>query len=90
MEETEKRDRFAEAAAWKARSDTERENPRDLFKQVSHIALCMSFDLVDKLRYWEKETLQLTDEEIEKRIPHMSRLLEGLEQTYVHFSDLEL
>ena len=71
-------------------ADLENQDPRELFQQVSHIALCMSYDLVDKLRWWEKETMKLTDEEIEKRIPHMATLLEQLKTAYVHFADVDL
>ena len=94
MDENDKeRDGLAEHAEWKARYGDEQqevENPRELFKQVSHIALYLSYDLIDKLRFWEKETLSLSDEEIEKRIPHMSIFLDELKSTYLHFVDVDL
>ena len=65
-------------------------DPRERFRQASHIALCMSYDLIDKLRYWEKETLNLPEEEIEKRLPHLVTLLDRLRTAYVGFSDVDL
>lgn len=76
-------------AQWKARYEKERENPRQLFEQVSHIAVYMSYDLIDKLRFYEKETLKLTDEEIEKRVPHMAKFLDKLKTAYLQFSDVD-
>jgi hypothetical protein len=76
-------------AAWKARYEREQDNPRQLFEQISHIAVYMSYDLVDKLRWWEKETLKLSDEEIEKRIPHMASFLDRLKTAYLKFSDID-
>ena len=94
MDENDKdRDGLAEYAEWKEKyggEDDAIENPRELFKQVSHIALYLSYDMIDKLRYWEKETLSLSDEEIGKRIPHMSVFLDELKSTYLHFSDVDL
>jgi len=90
-EKDKERDGLAEAAEWKEQyGSDDAENPRELFKQVSHIALYLSYDLIDKLRFWEKETLNLSDEEIEKRLPHMSIFLDELKSTYVHFSDIDI
>ena len=44
--------------------------PQELFRQISQIAILISYDMVDKLRYWEKETLKLPDEEVGKRLEH--------------------
>ena len=76
-------------AKWKARFEREQDNPRELFEQISHIAVYMSYDLVDKLRWWEKETLKQSDEEIEKRIPHMAAFLDSLKKAYLEFSDID-
>jgi hypothetical protein len=64
--------------------------PRETFKQVSHIAVCMAYDLVDKLRWLEKDTLTLSDEEIAERIPHVSALLDRLKTAYLDFSDVDI
>ncbi len=64
--------------------------PAQLFEQMSHIAITLSYDLVDKLRYWEKETLQMSDEEIEKRLGHLAVFLERLKKAYVDFAETDL
>jgi len=64
--------------------------PAQLFEQISHIAITLSYDLVDKLRYWEKETMEMSDEEIEKRLGHMAVLLERLKKAYVGFAETDL
>lgn len=68
----------------------EEQTPRELFQQVSNIALCMSYDLIDKIRYWEKESLALPEKEIQKRIPHIAKCLQRLKVAYLEFSDTEL
>jgi len=87
------KDYLEQLEQWKERYEAEDadepENPKQLFKQVSHIALYLSYDLIDKLRWWEKDTLQLSDDEIEKRLPHMARLLDKLKVAYLEFSDVE-
>ena len=70
--------------------DPEKQAPKALFQQVSNIALCMSYDLIDKIRYWEKESLALPEKEIEKRIPHIARCLDRLKVAYLEFSDTDL
>ena len=89
-EEKKKEERLKEYSDWKQRYDAREENPRELFQQVSNIAIYMSYDLVDKLRWWEKESLKLTDDEIDKRIPHLAGLLESLKTAYLDFSDVDL
>lgn len=74
---------------WKQRADTGNENPRELFQQVSRIAQYMSYDLIDKLQYWEKQTLKLSDREIEGRVKHVSRCLTQLQSAYVQFSETD-
>jgi len=66
------------------------ETAKELFRQISHIAVYLSYDLIDKLQYWEKETLQLPDDEIDKRIPHMSKFLDELKTAYETFTDVDL
>ena len=74
---------------WKERYAKGHENPRELFQQVSRIAQYMSYDLIDKLQYWEKQTLKLSDDEIEQRIKHVSRCLSQLQSAYVQFSETD-
>ena len=75
---------------WKQRRAAGSESPREMFRQISHIAQFMSHDLLDKIQWWEKETLKLSDEEIDKRIPQMSVFLEQLKAAYETFSDVDL
>ena len=75
---------------WKSRYEAGDRSARELFEQISKIAQLLSYDLLDKLQYWEKETLKLTDEQIDKRIPHMTAFLEQLRIAYDTFSDVDL
>ena len=70
--------------------ETDDHTPAQLFEQMSHIAITLSYDLVDKLRYWEKETLEMSDEEIEKRLGHMAVFLERLKKAYVDFAETDI
>ena len=83
-------DRLEEVSEWQRQYEAQDQSPRELFTQVSNVALCMSFDLIDKLRYWEKATLSLSDEEIANRIPHMAGFLDRLKAAYLEFSDVDL
>ena len=62
---------------------------RELFSQLSNISLCMSYDLIDKLRWWEKEVMKLSDDEISKHIPHLSACLDQLKTTYLQFAEID-
>jgi len=79
-----------EYAEWKEREESEPQAPRDSFQKISHITLLMSYDLIDKLRWWEKETLALSDEELAKRLPHTVALLEKLRTAYLEFAEMDL
>lgn len=68
----------------------ESQPPKELFQQVSNISLCMAYDLIDKIRYWEKESLALPDRDVAKRIPHIARCLERLKVAYLEFADTDL
>ena len=85
----EDQDRMGEFAGWKEGNESEEREPKEVFKQLSHIAISMSFDLIDKLRFFEKETLKLSDEEIETRIPHMAAFLEELKTAYLDFAEVD-
>ena len=94
MEEETRGDRSQENQSekyddWKQRYEKGHENPAELFQQVSRIAQYMSYDLIDKLQYWEKETLKQPNDEIERRIKHVSRCLAELQSAYVRFSETD-
>ena len=76
-------------ADWQRRYESGEEHPRELFQQVSRIAQYMSYDLIDKLQYWEKETLKLSDEEVAERVKHVSRCLKQLQSAYVQFAETD-
>jgi hypothetical protein len=63
--------------------------PRQRFERISKIALLLGFDLIDKLRYWEKETSKLSDEQIASRLEPLADAVERLREAYLAFSDLE-
>ena len=79
-----------EANRLKQELSGEPEDPKELFRQVTHIALHISYDLQDKLRFWEKETLELSDDEVAQRLPHMATFLDQLQQAYNDFAEVDL
>jgi len=81
--------RFGRPAVRQAPEGDRPVDPRESFRQASDITICMSYDLIDKLRFWEKETLKLTPPEIEQRLPHLAALLERLKVAYLEFSDVD-
>lgn len=60
---------------------------REHFEKTSRIGLLMAYDLIDKLRYWEKETLELPEERITARLDHLVRSVEQLRAAYLVFSE---
>ena len=66
------------------------QTPAKLLEQVTHIAITLSYDLVDKLRYWEKETLNMPEDELAHRLAHTAELLENLKKAYVEFAETDL
>ena len=74
---------------WRRRYESSDQTPGELFEQVSHIALNLTYDLIDKVRWWEKETMKLPDEEIEKRLQHMATFLESLRTAYLKFAEVD-
>ncbi len=90
LDESTGEDRVAELAAWKQRYEDDNRNPSEQFKQLSNIAVCMSYDLIDKMRFYEKSTLDLSDDEIRERIPHMAAFLDRLKSAYLQFADADM
>ena len=82
-------DSLEQYSDWKERPSEDDDDPRELFRKANHIALCISYDAIDKLRWWEKETLKLDEDEVAKRLPHMSEVLDQLKTAYVTFSDID-
>ena len=62
---------------------------KERFQKTSHIALLMAYDLIDKLRYWEKQTLELPEEQIQERQQHLIASLDQLRTAYLAFTDLD-
>lgn len=69
--------------------DTKELSTKEKFRKTSHIALLIAYDLIDKLRYWEKQTLELPDEQIEERQEHLVASIEQLRVAYLDFTDFE-
>jgi len=65
-------------------------SPRERFERISRIALLMSYDLIDKMRYWEKETTGLSDEQITRRVEHLAKSVTRLREAYLTFSDVDM
>ena len=63
---------------------------KDRCQRISNIAVLLAYDLVDKLRFWQKETLKLPDDEIAKRTEQLADSVERLREAYLAFADLEL
>ena len=82
-------DRLERFTEWRQRYESLPQDPRELFSDLSHIAVVMSYDLIDKLRWWEKQTLGLPDDEIAQRIPHSAAFLEKLKEAYLHFAEID-
>ena len=64
--------------------------PKQRFDRITRIALLLGYDLMDKLRYWEKETSKLSDDQLSKRLEPLTASVEKLREAYLSFSDLEL
>ena len=64
-------------------------SPGEKFRKTTHIALLIAYDLIDKLRYWEKETLKLPEEKITERQEHLVASIEQLRVAYLDFTDFE-
>ena len=63
--------------------------PKEHFEKTSKIGLLMAYDLIDKLRFWEKFTLDLPEEEIAKRLDHLVKSVEQLREAYLAFTELD-
>ena len=63
---------------------------KERFEKTAQIALLMTYDLIDKLRYWEKETLKLPEDQIEERLAHLHASVDQLRAAYLTFTDLDL
>ena len=72
----------------KAEKDAEL-SPGERYRKTTHIALLMAYDLIDKLRFLEKETLALPDEEIRERQQYLVASIEHLRVAYLDFADLD-
>ena len=63
--------------------------PKEHFRRVANVGALLAYDLIDKLRHWEKETLELTDDEIAGRLDHLTRSVEDLRAAYLAFAELD-
>jgi hypothetical protein len=62
-------------------------SPKERFRKTSHIGLLMAYDLIDKLRYLEKETMSLPDDQIDERVDRLVGSVEMLRTAYLSFAD---
>lgn len=63
--------------------------PKEHFRRVANVGALLAYDLVDKLRYWEKETLALPEDEVAERLDHLVGSVEQLRAAYLAFADLD-
>ena len=70
--------------------DVSQLSAKERFTKTAHIAMLMAYDLIDKMRYLEKETLELPDEQIEARLEHLRTSIDQLRTAYLTFSDADL
>jgi hypothetical protein len=63
---------------------------KERFRKTTHIALLMSYDLIDKLRFVEKETLSLSEDEINARLEQLVEAVEMLRAAYLAFAEQDL
>lgn len=75
---------------WRRRFEARGDSPRELFRRTSQVALLLSYDLIDKLRWWEKETLRRPEEEVAKRLEHLAGVVQQLRKAYLEFADVDL
>lgn len=78
-----------EFEAWKQQAEAGEVSPQETFKKISNIAVLMGYDLIDKLRFYEKETLALPEDQIVDRVEHMTRLVDQLRVAYLGFAELD-
>ena len=62
-------------------------SPKERFQKTTNIGLLMAYDMIDKLRFWEKETIKLPDDKIVKRLDHLISSVEQLRVAYLDFAD---
>ena len=72
----------------KAEDDTEL-SPQERFRKTTHIALLMAYDLIDKLRYLEKEVPELPEEQVKERQEYLVASIEQLRVAYLELADLD-
>jgi len=62
--------------------------PKDQFEQTTKIGLLMAYDLIDKIRYWEKETMEMPEEVVVERLDHLVSSVEELRTAYLSFAEM--
>ena len=63
--------------------------PKEHFRQVANVGALLAYDLIDKLRYWEKETLELPDDKVTERLEHLTSSVDQLRAAYLAFAELD-
>ncbi len=79
----------AELEAWKQQCAAGEISAPDTFKKISNIAVLMSYDMIDKLRFLEQETLKLPEEQIVERVEHMTGFVERLRTAYLSLGETD-
>ncbi len=61
---------------------------KGMFQKNSKVAVLMCYDMIDKLRYWEKETLELQEDQIGERSEQLVGFVEQLRAAYLDLPEL--
>ncbi len=61
---------------------------KGMFQKNSKVAVLMCYDMIDKLRYWEKETLDLPGDQIGERSEQLVGFVEQLRAAYLDLPEL--
>ena len=64
-------------------------SPKEHFRQIANVGALLAYDLIDKLRYWEKETLGLPDDKVAERLDHLTSSVDQLRAAYLAFAELD-
>jgi hypothetical protein len=89
MSDENERDSVEQFEEWKRSYEAGQVEPKETYQRVSSIALLLMYDLIDKLRYWEKETLELPDDQIVERVEHLTATVDRLRRAYLDFGEVE-
>ena len=90
MSDEKRENPIEEFEEWKRHAESGDISPKETYDKISNIALLLSYDLIDKLRYLEKEVSELDDDAVVERVAHMTQFVDKLRSAYLDFAETEL